>query len=149
MKRRPLPSHSSILSIESSWKRVRIGAQKGPQADLDEVSMMQSPFIISFPGMSTAEANRLAAGLASAIRDADRDVKVEQKRDQPDTQDFGATLAVILGTASVTAVAKGVEGWLARHSGAKIQINKDGSVIASNLDSRDAARIAEAFKPPR
>jgi hypothetical protein len=108
--------------------------------------MTGSPFIISFPSLSTAEANRLASGLAAAIRDSDRDVKVEQRRDQPDTQDFGATLAIILGTASATAVARGVEAWLARHSGAKIQINKDGSVIASNLDSRDAARIAEAFK---
>ena len=111
--------------------------------------MTQSPFVISFPGMSAAEANRLASGLASAIRATDREVQVEQRRDQPDAQDFGATLAVILGTASVTAVARGVEAWLARHSGAKIQINKDGTVIASNLDSRDAARIAEAFKPPR
>jgi hypothetical protein len=107
---------------------------------------MESPYIISFPGSSTAEANRFASGLATAIRDAERNVSVEQRRDQADTQDFGATLAIILGSAAVTAVAKGVEAWLARNSGAKIQINKDGSVIASNLDSRDAARIAEAFK---
>jgi hypothetical protein len=108
---------------------------------------MGSPFIISFPGSSTAEANRLASGLATALRETERDVKVEQKRDRADTQDGGATLAILLGTASVTAIAKGVEAWLARHSGAKIQISQDGSVIASNLDSRDAARIAEAFKP--
>jgi hypothetical protein len=111
--------------------------------------MTGSPFIISFPGASPAEANRLASGLATAVRETDREVKVEQRRDQPDTQDCGATLAIILGTASVTAIARGVEAWLARHSGAKIQINKDGSVVASNLDSRDAARIAEAFKPRR
>jgi Effector Associated Constant Component 1 len=108
---------------------------------------MGSPFIISFPGSSTAEANRFASGLATAIREAERDVSVEQKRDRPDSQDAGATLVLVLGTAAATAVAKGVEAWLARHSGAKIQISKDGSVIASNLDSRDAARIAEAFKP--
>lgn len=45
----------------------------------------------------------------------------------------------------MTAIARGVEAWLARHSGAKIQIDADGGVIASDLDSRDAARIAEAF----
>lgn len=107
--------------------------------------MRASTFVVSFPGTSSAEANRYAAGLASAIRDADQDVKVEQQRDQPDTQDCGATLVIILGTASVTAIARGVEAWLARHSGAKIQIDADGGVIASDLDSRDAARIAEAF----
>lgn len=108
--------------------------------------MHGSPLIISFPGISVAEANRFASGLAVAIRESDRDVQVDQRRDQPDTQDFGATLAIILGTASATAVARGVEAWLARHSGAKIQITQDGAVMASNLDSRDAARIAEAFK---
>jgi hypothetical protein len=105
----------------------------------------ESPFVITFPGASTAEANRLAADLATTLRDFDKQLEVEQRRDQPDTQDFGATLAIILGTASVTGLAKGVASWLARHSGAKIEISAAGSVIASNLDSRDAARIAEAF----
>jgi len=108
--------------------------------------MSASPIIISFPGASSAEANRYASGLAIAIRESDGEVRVAQRRDQPDAQDFGATLAVILGTASATAVAKGVAAWLARHSGAKIEIAADGSVVASNLESRDAARIAEAFK---
>jgi len=106
----------------------------------------ESPFVITFPGASTAEANRYAAELATALRETDQELCVEQERDRPDTQDFGATLAIVLGTASVTALAKGVASWLARHSGAKIQISSDGAVIASNLDSRDAARIAEAFR---
>jgi|HubBroStandDraft_1064217.scaffolds.fasta_scaffold307236_2 hypothetical protein len=107
--------------------------------------MAVSPVMITFPGASAGEANRYAAALAAAIRNSDRNVKAEQRRDQADTQDLGTTVAVILGTASITEVAKGVASWLARHSGAKIQISTDGSVIASNLDSGDAARIAEAF----
>jgi hypothetical protein len=105
----------------------------------------ESPFIITFPGASTAEANRYAADLKIALREIDQELTVKQQPDREDTQDFGTTLAIILGTASVTALAKGVATWLARHSGAKIQINADGSVIATGLDSRDAARIAEAF----
>ena len=107
--------------------------------------MGESPFIITFPGVSTAEANRYAASLAATLREVDQELKVEQQRDRPDTQDFGATLAIILGTASVTALAKGVAAWMA-HNRAKIQINADGTVIASGLDSPDAARIAEAFR---
>ena len=107
--------------------------------------MTASPVIISFPETSVAEANRYAAELAAAIRDSDCDVTAQQKRDTPETQDLGSTIALILGTASVTEVARGVAAWLARHSGAKIQISTDGNVIASNLDSHDAARIAEAF----
>jgi hypothetical protein len=108
--------------------------------------MSASPFTISFPGASTADANRYAASLASAIRESDRSVQVSQERDQADTQDLGTALAIILGTGSATAVASGVSAWLARHSGAKIEISANGTVVASNLDSRDAARIAESFK---
>jgi Effector Associated Constant Component 1 len=107
----------------------------------------ESPFIIEFPGVSIADANRYAADLAASLRQVDERLTVRPQRDRPDTQDGGATLAIILGTASVTALAKGLSAWLARHTGAKIQINVDGSVIASNLDSRDAARIAKAFRP--
>ncbi len=104
-----------------------------------------SEFVISFPGASTAEANRFAADLAIVIRETDKGTKVKQQRENPEAQDFGATLLVILGTASATAVANGISSWLARHSGAKIQIDADGKVVASNLDSRDAARIAESI----
>lgn len=112
-----------------------------------EPAMSDTPFTLSFPGASSAEANRFASDLAAAIRDADRDVRVEQQRDRPDTQDLGVLLQVVLGSGSAVAIARGISFWLARHAGARIQIDKDGTVVASNLDSRDAARIAEAFKP--
>jgi hypothetical protein len=35
--------------------------------------------------------------------------------------------------------------FLRRNSGASITITKAGTVIAKNLESKDAARIAEAF----
>jgi hypothetical protein len=107
--------------------------------------MKESQFIISFPDASAADANQYAADLAGSIRDSDPHVNVEQRRDRDDSQDLGVTVVLVLGTASVTAVAQGIASWLGRHSGAKIQVNADGSVLASDLDSRDASRIAEAF----
>jgi Effector Associated Constant Component 1 len=105
-----------------------------------------SPFVITFPGASSADANRYAADLAGVLRELDEDIRVSRDRDRPDTQDCGTILQIALGAASVTAVAKGVAAWLARHSGARIQISADGGVVATNLESRDAARIAEAFR---
>jgi hypothetical protein len=105
---------------------------------------MENEFKITFPGATSAEANRYAGELRDVLRNADRDISVEQKRERPDTQDFGATLVIILGTASVTAIAKGVQSWLARTSGARIEISADGRVIAENLDSKDAAKVVEA-----
>jgi hypothetical protein len=107
--------------------------------------MNDSPFVITFPGASPADANRYAGDLETTLHELDEQIRVSQLRDRAETQDYGTILQVVLGAASVAAVAKGVAAWLARHSGARIQINTDGSVLASNLDSRDAARIAEAF----
>jgi len=77
----------------------------------------------------------------------DPHVSVERRRERPDTQDFGATLSVILGTAAVTAIAKGIAAWLARNSGAQIEIRRNGRVVlrASHLDSKDVPQIAEAL----
>jgi hypothetical protein len=111
--------------------------------------MQQEPFIITFREASVAEANRYATDMAASLRDIDQNLSAEQRRDRSETQDFGATVAIVLGTASATAVAKGVATWLARNSGAKIDITVDGNVIASNLDSRDAAKIAEVFAKRR
>jgi hypothetical protein len=111
--------------------------------------MLRDSFLIAFPGVSTADANQYASDLAVTLRDLHNSIVAEQRRDRENTQDFGATLAVILGTASITAVANGIAAWLMRHSGAKIQISTKGNVIATNLDSGDAAKIAEAFSRRR
>ena len=107
--------------------------------------MHDDPFILRFENTSMADANRYAADLMQTIRDVAPDVVVQQRRDRPEAQDFGATLAIVLGTASVTAIANGIAGWLQRHSGARIEIDSRGAVVARNLDSGDAARIAEVF----
>jgi hypothetical protein len=107
------------------------------------------PLIVTFPSTSAAESNKLANTLASALRDIDRSVVVERQRERPDAQDFGSSLSVILGTAAATAVAKGVAAWLARNSGAQIEIRRNGKVVltATHLDSKDVPRITEAFSP--
>jgi hypothetical protein len=109
--------------------------------------MPTESLIVTFPDVSTAEGNRLASTLADVLRDADPNILVDRQRERLDTQDFGATLAVILGTAAVTAVAKGIAAWLARNSGAQIEIKRKGEVVlrATHLDSKDVPRIAEAL----
>jgi len=102
-------------------------------------------FTVRFPNVSAADANRYAVDLSETLRELERGIVVEQRRDRSETQDFGATLTIVLGTASVTAVANGIAAWLRRNSGARIEIDSRGAVVARNLDSRDAAKIAAAF----
>lgn len=102
---------------------------------------------ISFPDTSIADGNRFAGTLAETLRDLDPSVTVERQRDRPETQDLGASLAIILGTAAATAVAKGIGNWLARNSGARIEIRRKGELVftGTHLDSKDVPRIAEAI----
>jgi hypothetical protein len=108
---------------------------------------MDDSFILSFSDVTTADGNRFAGSLASSLREADPNVSVERLRERADTQDFGASLAVILGTAAATAIAKGIATWLARNSGAKLEIRRNGKLVlsASQIDSKDVPKIAAAF----
>jgi hypothetical protein len=99
---------------------------------------------IAFPDTSTAEGNLCASSLIETLRDIDPNVQAETARLNPDAQDFGATIVLVLGTASVTAIANGIAAWIGRHN-TKIIIRKNGAVVATGLDSADAARIAEAI----
>jgi hypothetical protein len=108
--------------------------------------MSEDLVILSFPGVSTGEGNLYASSLSDALKDVDPGVTVERRKERPETQDFGATLAIIVGSAAASAVAKGLATWLAKHSGARLTMSTEaGTVLATNLDSRDAARIAEAL----
>jgi Effector Associated Constant Component 1 len=109
--------------------------------------MSADAILISFANVSTAEANQLASSLAEVLRDVDPGIVVDRQRERPDTQDFGASLAVVLGTAAATAFAKGIAAWLSRNSGACVEIRCKGKpvVIASHLASKDVSRIVEVL----
>jgi hypothetical protein len=110
--------------------------------------MSTAPIVFSFADSTAADGNRFAGSLAETLRDLDPAIRVERVRERADAQDFGATLAVILGTAAVTELAKGIASWLARNSGAKIEIRHEGKVVvtASHLDSADFPGLAEVLR---
>jgi membrane-associated two-gene conflict system component 1 (EACC1) len=99
---------------------------------------------LSFDGADAAEANRFAAELAERLRDADAPINVQEMRADPNAQDFGATLALLLAAPTVVALAKGISAWLAMRPDAKVTIKgKDGTLIASGLTSADARAVIE------
>ena len=63
--------------------------------------MKQNTYIITFDNGSVADANRWASELKEVFLDATSDIEVEQRRDNPYSQDFGATLVLILGTPAI------------------------------------------------
>jgi hypothetical protein len=107
--------------------------------------MENETFVIRFPLESKSEANKYARSLADELsREVDGLEKVEPNREDQNAMDFGATLVLVLGTASATAVANGIRKWLTR-TGTSAELQKDGTVKLSNLESKDVAEIAKAF----
>jgi len=101
--------------------------------------------MITFEDAMPADAVRFAQDLEQQLREVAPSAKISLGKLRPDSQDFGATLILLFGTPVAIALAKAVAAFLMRNSGASITITKGGTVVAKNLDSTDAARIAEAF----
>jgi hypothetical protein len=101
---------------------------------------------ITFPDTSVAEANRLAGSLASAVSQTHPSVSVNRHKTNVESQDGGATLAIILGSAAISAVAKGIAAWLGHNSGTMIEVlRSDGtSVRVKYASGRDTAETVEA-----
>jgi hypothetical protein len=99
--------------------------------------------IVRFQGVSVAEAGRKAAALRDDLLNASPSIHAEIRKEDQTTQDFGATLVLLLGAPAVVAVAKGIADYLRRKPG-KLSIEADGRVIFEG-ESADAARIVEAM----
>ena len=100
-------------------------------------------FIIKVQDVSVADSGVLLQDLREMILDSHPDVSAELKRDDPEAQDFGATLALLLGTPALIAVAKGIEAWLKLHHSSKLRIEKDGRVVAENLTGAQVINLAK------
>ncbi|HET9832497.1 MAG TPA: hypothetical protein VFP91_12330 [Vicinamibacterales bacterium] len=112
--------------------------------------MSTGPITLTFPDVTDDVANVYAEDLKEALEDtltgSDR---VERQRNRSDSQDFGATLVLVLGTTAVTAIAEGIRTWLARNSGAAIDVTVGGSkkvtLHGRNLDSQAVQALASAI----
>jgi hypothetical protein len=106
---------------------------------------MPPPILISFVGETDAEADKLAGSLSSSLRETDRSLLVERQKVNSESLDYGSILSLVLGSAAVGAVAKGVAAWIAKHGGTTIRIRcSDGtSVEINNATGADTAQIVQ------
>lgn len=107
--------------------------------------MDEQKLAIAFEGVLPADASILAQDLEQQLLEAVPTAKILLEKTRADSQDFGTTLVLLFGTPAAIALARAIALFLQRNSGASITITSEGTVLAQNLDSRDAARIAEVF----
>jgi len=108
-------------------------------------------FAVHFEGLSVAEANKAAVSLENALLNLGQPgLRTELQKTRGDTQDFGATIVLVLGTGASVAIAKGIADWLRRRADtASLVILEVGTnrVIAKGTATQgfDAAGVAKAL----
>jgi hypothetical protein len=109
--------------------------------------MKEQTYIIQFEGYSPADANRYAEELRNALLSAAPDAKVERRREDPDAQDFGATLVLILGTPVAVVLANAFRDWINRRSEARVHIKTPkGEILLEGITTKTAHKVLELFK---
>jgi hypothetical protein len=129
-------------ALQRRYLRYAVGL---PEVFLEKWPMSVQKIVIGFVDCSSADANRYAQDLEGALIRLDPSIDVKRGTKEG-SQDIVSSLVLLFGTPVTGALAHAVYKFVARNTGAKIRISTpDGWVIAENLDSKDAARIAEAF----
>jgi hypothetical protein len=101
---------------------------------------------LRFDGADDSEANKYAEELRRELREAIPTLTVERFRPDNTTQDFGATLVLVLGAPAMVAAVESLKAWLTRRNAASISIwTKHGKVIASGIESKDVPEIVKAI----
>lgn len=108
---------------------------------------MENELHISFGAISAAEAGRRAAELESFLRTSVPGIRIERLRENRESMDAGTILAVVLGSAAVVELAKGLTIWLSKRQGTELTFkDKNGEVKAAHVTSADAVKIISMLK---
>lgn len=100
-------------------------------------------YTININGDSPADISRYAEELRDMLLDVTPDIEVHRRRDNPYTQDFGATLVLVLGAPALVSIANALGNWLKLRSSASLTIETpDKKIVVQNITSQDAARLA-------
>jgi hypothetical protein len=108
--------------------------------------MNEQTYLLSFEGVSEAEANRYAEELREVLLDATTEIAVQRQRENPLAQDLGASLVLIMGTPAFVAAVQAIGNWLQkRHSASLTIVTAEQKIVAENLTNKDAAHLLQLF----
>jgi hypothetical protein len=106
----------------------------------------QQTYLITFDDVSVAQANLYAEELKEFLLDASSEINVQRKRNNDYTQDFGATLVLLLGTPAAAAAVTAISNWLALRNRASLTIKRaDEEIVVQNITSKKVAELAQAL----
>jgi hypothetical protein len=104
---------------------------------------------VQFEGLTVAQANRAASALRATIERAlGDDVRAEIAKEREETQDFGSTLVLVLGTPAILTLAKAIHSYVAKFGDRVVIKTQAGSVVAtgSAAENIDIEKTVAALK---
>jgi hypothetical protein len=108
--------------------------------------MNEQTYLLSFDGVSPAEANRYAEELREVLLDATTEIDVQRQQENPLTQDLGASLALVMGAPALVAAVNAIGNWLQKRCSASLTIvTAEKKIVAENLTNKDAAHLLQLF----
>jgi hypothetical protein len=108
--------------------------------------MDKQTYLLSFVGVSPAEANHYAEELREILLDATDEIDVQRQRENPLTLDLGASLVLIMGTPALVAAVQAIGNWLQKRRSASLTIvTSEKKIVAENLTNKDVAQLLELF----
>lgn len=102
---------------------------------------MPTELTLSFEDVSLAEASEYAADLRQHLTTVAPGVQATARRADPNAQDMGATLALVLGAPAVVVLAKGLATWLRMRQESKAKViirDAAGNVLVEIVNVRSA-----------
>lgn len=120
------------------------------QADFGNRKKQQRTYLLSFAGLTKAEANRYAAELQDVLlrisTDTPKEISVQRHRENPLTLDLGSTLVLILGTPTMVAAVNAISNWLQKRRNASLTITTpENKIVAEGITHKEIARLLELF----
>jgi hypothetical protein len=113
----------------------------------------KNEFTLAFEGLDGREANLAAESLKEAIIGlGEHDLSVTTKKEQKRTQDFGATLVLVLGTPVAITLARGIASWMHRRADMTtvvIRDNKGNEVLKYKGEGKDLDKLADVLRGTR
>ena len=108
--------------------------------------MNQATFHLSFPTETPALRSQLSMSLGDSLQLLEQIGPVELLRENPDSQDAGTILSIVLSAPAVTLAVRAIAAWATRHNQARIDITTpDGTIVVSGLDSGDVPKAIKAL----
>lgn len=106
--------------------------------------MEKSTVILKVDGTTSDEANLMVNSLIEELNANIRGIKLDRKKENPETLDPGTIIVAILSTKFALELAKTLHAWLMRNHNAKLKLGKDGELEVTGISADNVEEIVRA-----